>query len=130
MRILICAPSNAAIDSLMKKIIAAFKAMCLDSQSPQGTSNASHQHVLPSSCEMIIYCSCVNMSLEIEEAMIVFAQNFSIICDTHTSKRLTKIVCTGTCGDINLVRLGSERAISKDLIGFSLDRQVRKALGE
>ncbi|XP_053334391.1 probable helicase senataxin isoform X2 [Clarias gariepinus] len=69
MRILICAPSNAAIDSLMKKIIAAFKAMCLDSQSPQGT-----------------------------------------------------------CGDINLVRLGSERTISKDLTGFSLDRQVRKAL--
>ncbi|KAF5899480.1 putative helicase senataxin isoform X1, partial [Clarias magur] len=69
MRILICAPSNAAIDSLMKKIIAAFKAMCLNSQSPQGT-----------------------------------------------------------CGDINLVRLGSEKTISKDLIGFSLDRQVRKAL--
>ncbi|MCJ8741079.1 hypothetical protein PDJAM_G00066540 [Pangasius djambal] len=68
-RILVCAPSNAAIDSLMMKIIIAFKEKCLDIRSPQGN-----------------------------------------------------------CGDINLVRLGSERAISKYLKGFSLDSQVKKGL--
>ncbi|MCI4386844.1 hypothetical protein PGIGA_G00067390 [Pangasianodon gigas] len=68
-RILLCAPSNAAIDSLMKKIIIAFKEKCLDIRTPQGN-----------------------------------------------------------CGDINLVRLGSERNISKELKGFSLDSQVKKGL--
>ncbi|KAF7696811.1 hypothetical protein HF521_005229 [Silurus meridionalis] len=68
-RILLCAPSNAAIDNLMRKIIPAFKEKCLDISNPQGT-----------------------------------------------------------CGDINLVRLGSERTISEQLKGFSLDSQTRKAL--
>ncbi|KAF4076992.1 hypothetical protein AMELA_G00203080 [Ameiurus melas] len=68
-RILLCAPSNAAIDNLMKKIIIPFKEKCLDKHAPQGN-----------------------------------------------------------CGDINLVRLGSERTISEYLTPFSLDNQVRKRL--
>ncbi|XP_058270980.1 probable helicase senataxin isoform X1 [Hemibagrus wyckioides] len=68
-RILLCTPSNAAIDNLMKKIIIVFKEKCMDIRSPQGN-----------------------------------------------------------CGDIKLVRLGSERAISKELKPFSLDCQVRKVL--
>ncbi|TSK72033.1 putative helicase senataxin [Bagarius yarrelli] len=68
-RILLCTPSNAAIDNLMKKIIIAFKEKCSDIRSPQGN-----------------------------------------------------------CGDINLVRLGSERTISKELKPFSLDSQVKKGL--
>lgn len=32
---------------------------------------------------------------------------------------------SGNCGDINLVRLGMEKAISKDLLGFSLDNQTK-----
>uniref|UniRef100_A0A3B1J3J0 Senataxin n=1 Tax=Astyanax mexicanus TaxID=7994 RepID=A0A3B1J3J0_ASTMX len=65
MRVLLCAPSNAAIDNLMKKVILAFKEKCRDINSPQGN-----------------------------------------------------------CGDINLVRLGSEKTISKSLTGFSLDSQT------
>ncbi|XP_060791611.1 probable helicase senataxin isoform X2 [Neoarius graeffei] len=68
-RILLCAPSNAAIDSLMRKVISDFKANCLNIHSPQGT-----------------------------------------------------------CGDINLVRLGSDKTISNDLKLFSLDNQVKKDL--
>uniref|UniRef100_W5UB54 Putative helicase senataxin n=1 Tax=Ictalurus punctatus TaxID=7998 RepID=W5UB54_ICTPU len=68
-RILLCTPSNAAIDNLMKKIIILFKDMCLDKDAPQGN-----------------------------------------------------------CGDINLVRLGSERTISEYLTPFSLDSQVKKRL--
>ncbi|XP_049322547.1 probable helicase senataxin isoform X2 [Astyanax mexicanus] len=67
MRVLLCAPSNAAIDNLMKKVILAFKEKCRDINSPQGN-----------------------------------------------------------CGDINLVRLGSEKTISKSLTGFSLDSQTSK----
>ncbi|KAI7796065.1 putative helicase senataxin [Triplophysa rosa] len=65
-RILLCAPSNAAIDSLMKKVIVVFKEKCRNINIPQGN-----------------------------------------------------------CGDINLVRLGSERTISKSLKPFSLDHQTR-----
>ncbi|KAL4617413.1 putative helicase senataxin [Arapaima gigas] len=36
LRILLCAPSNAAIDCLMKKIILVFKDSCKDRQNPQG----------------------------------------------------------------------------------------------
>ncbi|CAH2316080.1 Hypothetical predicted protein [Pelobates cultripes] len=64
-RVLVCAPSNAAIDDLMKKIILEFKEKCQDK----------------------------NNTL-------------------------------GNCGDINLVRLGSERVISSDVVKFSLDCQV------
>ncbi|MEE6505419.1 hypothetical protein FKM82_005519 [Ascaphus truei] len=64
-RVLVCAPSNAALDDLMKKIILEFKDKCHD-------------------------------------------------------KRNT----LGNCGDINLVRLGSERTISNDVVKFSLDSQV------
>ncbi|XP_037401751.1 probable helicase senataxin isoform X2 [Pygocentrus nattereri] len=67
MRVLLCAPSNAAVDSLMKKVIPVFKEKCRNIHTPQGN-----------------------------------------------------------CGDINLVRLGSEKTISKDLIAFSLDRQTAK----
>ncbi|XP_045548998.1 LOW QUALITY PROTEIN: probable helicase senataxin [Salmo salar] len=63
MRVLLCAPSNAAIDNLMKKIILVFKEKCKNIQ--------------------------------------------------------------GNCGDINLVRLGNERTISKNLKPFSLDSQVK-----
>ncbi|XP_035377280.1 probable helicase senataxin isoform X1 [Electrophorus electricus] len=63
MRILVCAPSNAAIDNLMKKMIPTFKEK---SNCPQGN-----------------------------------------------------------CGDINLVRLGSEKTISAVLHPFSLDRQTK-----
>ncbi|XP_036384373.1 probable helicase senataxin isoform X2 [Megalops cyprinoides] len=66
LRVLLCAPSNAAIDSLMKKIIVVFKENCRDIQNPQGN-----------------------------------------------------------CGDINLVRLGMEKTISKHLKPFSLDSQTR-----
>ncbi|XP_056586884.1 probable helicase senataxin isoform X2 [Triplophysa dalaica] len=65
-RILLCAPSNAAIDSLMKKVIVVFKEKCRNINIPQGN-----------------------------------------------------------CGDINLVRLGSERTISKSLKPFSLDHQTK-----
>ncbi|XP_055035799.2 probable helicase senataxin isoform X2 [Misgurnus anguillicaudatus] len=65
-RVLLCAPSNAAIDSLMKKVIVVFKEKCRNINSPQGN-----------------------------------------------------------CGDINLVRLGSEKTISKILKPFSLDHQIR-----
>ncbi|XP_078082512.1 putative helicase senataxin isoform X2 [Mustelus asterias] len=64
-RILVCAPSNAAIDDLMKKIIVDFKSKCKDK----------------------------NNTL-------------------------------GNCGDVNLVRLGTERAIHSDVSRFSLDYQV------
>ncbi|XP_030623784.1 probable helicase senataxin [Chanos chanos] len=64
-RILLCAPSNAAVDSLMKKVIPFFKEKQRNKKFPQGT-----------------------------------------------------------CGDINLVRLGNEK-ISEDLKDFSLDRQTR-----
>uniref|UniRef100_UPI00398F70DA probable helicase senataxin isoform X2 n=1 Tax=Pristiophorus japonicus TaxID=55135 RepID=UPI00398F70DA len=64
-RILVCAPSNAAIDDLMKKIIVDFKLKCKD-----------------------------------------------------------KDKCLGNCGDVNLVRLGTEKAISSDVKKFSLDYQV------
>ncbi|XP_041753580.2 probable helicase senataxin isoform X1 [Coregonus clupeaformis] len=62
-RVLLCAPSNAAIDNLMKKIILVFKEKCKNIQ--------------------------------------------------------------GNCGDINLVRLGNDRTISKNLKPFSLDSQVK-----
>ncbi|KAL1253434.1 hypothetical protein QQF64_018127 [Cirrhinus molitorella] len=65
-RVLVCAPSNAAIDSLMKKIILIFKEKCRNINAPQGN-----------------------------------------------------------CGDINLVRLGNERTISKSLKPFSLDHQTK-----
>ncbi|XP_016128243.1 probable helicase senataxin isoform X1 [Sinocyclocheilus grahami] len=65
-RVLLCAPSNAAIDSLMKKVILIFKEKCQNINAPQGN-----------------------------------------------------------CGDINLVRLGSERTISKSLKPFSLDHQTK-----
>ncbi|TRY95053.1 hypothetical protein DNTS_004687 [Danionella cerebrum] len=65
-RVLLCAPSNAAIDSLMKKVILTFKNKCKNKNSPQGN-----------------------------------------------------------CGDIHLVRLGSERTISKTLKPFSLDNQTK-----
>ncbi|KAM5145413.1 putative helicase senataxin [Mantella aurantiaca] len=64
-RVLVCAPSNAALDDLMKKIILEFKEKCHDK----------------------------NKTL-------------------------------GNCGDINLVRLGSEKTISSDVVKFSLDCQV------
>ncbi|XP_046870298.1 probable helicase senataxin isoform X2 [Hypomesus transpacificus] len=69
LRVLLCAPSNAAIDNLMKKVIVAFKQKHLSlglGQRPQGN-----------------------------------------------------------CGDINLVRLGSEKVISKKLADFSLDNQIK-----
>ncbi|MGH0142000.1 UNVERIFIED_CONTAM: hypothetical protein FKN15_043242 [Acipenser sinensis] len=65
-RVLLCAPSNAAVDHLMKKIILDFKEKSRDHKNP-----------------------------------------------------------LGNCGDINLVRLGMEKAISKDLLGFSLDNQTK-----
>ncbi|KAM6192952.1 putative helicase senataxin [Sarcoramphus papa] len=64
-RFLVCAPSNAAVDELMKKIIIAFKEKCQNRQEP-----------------------------------------------------------LGNCGDINLVRLGAEKAINSEVRGFSLDKQV------
>ncbi|KAM4663196.1 putative helicase senataxin [Discoglossus pictus] len=64
-RVLVCAPSNAAIDDLMKKIILDFKEKCQDKKNAQGN-----------------------------------------------------------CGDINLVRLGSEKTISSDVVKFGLDSQV------
>ncbi|XP_059398476.1 probable helicase senataxin [Carassius carassius] len=65
-RVLLCAPSNAAIDSLMKKVILIFKEKCRNINAPQGN-----------------------------------------------------------CGDINLVRLGNERTMSKALKLFSLDYQTK-----
>ncbi|KAG1932211.1 probable helicase senataxin [Pimephales promelas] len=65
-RVLLCAPSNAAIDSLMKKVIVIFKEKCRNINAPQGN-----------------------------------------------------------CGDINLVRLGNERTISKSLKPYSLDHQTK-----
>lgn len=35
-RFLVCAPSNAAVDELMKKIIVAFKGKCQNRQEPLG----------------------------------------------------------------------------------------------
>nr|XP_060613123.1 probable helicase senataxin [Anolis sagrei ordinatus] len=64
-RVLVCAPSNAAVDDLMKKIILEFKEKCQDKNSPQGN-----------------------------------------------------------CGDINLVRLGQQKSISKDVRRFSLNDQI------
>ncbi|CAI9534234.1 unnamed protein product [Staurois parvus] len=64
-RVLVCAPSNAALDDLMKKIILEFKEKCHDKKNT-----------------------------------------------------------LGNCGDINLVRLGSEKSISSDVVKFSLDCQV------
>ncbi|XP_023663656.2 probable helicase senataxin isoform X2 [Paramormyrops kingsleyae] len=69
LRVLLCAPSNAAIDSLMKKVIVEFKDSCRDIHSP-----------------------------------------------------------LGNCGDINLVRVGNERSISKNLMLFSLDSQTRNRI--
>ncbi|XP_078502302.1 putative helicase senataxin [Lissotriton helveticus] len=70
-RILVCAPSNASIDELMKKIILGFKEKCKDKNHAQGN-----------------------------------------------------------CGDINLVRLGSEKAISSDVQRFSLDSQVSRKMNK
>ncbi|NXY44326.1 SETX helicase, partial [Ceuthmochares aereus] len=64
-RFLVCAPSNAAVDELMKKIILVFKGRCRNRQEP-----------------------------------------------------------LGNCGDINLVRVGAEKAINSEVRGFSLDKQV------
>nr|XP_008123104.1 PREDICTED: LOW QUALITY PROTEIN: probable helicase senataxin [Anolis carolinensis] len=64
-RVLICAPSNAAVDDLMKKIILEFKEKCQDKNNPKGN-----------------------------------------------------------CGDINLVRLGQQKSISKDVRRFSLNDQI------
>ncbi|NXH11601.1 SETX helicase, partial [Bucco capensis] len=63
---LVCAPSNAAVDELMKKIIVAFKGRCQNRQEP-----------------------------------------------------------LGNCGDIKLVRIGAEKAINSEVLGFSLDKQVQ-----
>nr|XP_015222444.1 PREDICTED: probable helicase senataxin isoform X2 [Lepisosteus oculatus] len=65
-RVLVCAPSNAAVDHLMRNIIVDFKGKCRNRQTP-----------------------------------------------------------LGNCGDINLVRLGMEKAISDKLLGFSLDHQIK-----
>ncbi|NXX41042.1 SETX helicase, partial [Tricholaema leucomelas] len=65
-RFLVCAPSNAAVDELMKKIIIAFKGKCQNRQEP-----------------------------------------------------------LGNCGDIKLVRIGAEKAINSEVLGFSLDKQVQ-----
>ena len=35
-RVLVCAPSNAAVDELMKKIILEFKEKCKDKKNPMG----------------------------------------------------------------------------------------------
>ncbi|XP_066466707.1 probable helicase senataxin isoform X2 [Tiliqua scincoides] len=75
-RVLVCAPSNAAVDELMKKIILVFKEKCPDKEK-----------------------------------------------------------CLGNCGDINLVRLGQEKSIHKDVRHFSLydlvERRInRKKAGE
>ncbi|XP_053137640.1 probable helicase senataxin isoform X2 [Hemicordylus capensis] len=75
-RVLVCAPSNAAVDELMKKIILVFKERCQDKANP-----------------------------------------------------------LGNCGDINLVRLGQEKSISKEVRKFSLNdlihhRLNRAALGK
>lgn len=43
----------------------------------------------------------------------------------HIKAPDTTLLCTGNCGDINLVRLGSERTISKSLKLFSLDQQTK-----
>ncbi|NXS51941.1 SETX helicase, partial [Brachypteracias leptosomus] len=64
-RFLVCAPSNAAVDEVMKKIIVAFKGKCQNRQEP-----------------------------------------------------------LGNCGDIKLVRIGAEKAINSEVLGFSLDKQV------
>ncbi|NXW57350.1 SETX helicase, partial [Eurystomus gularis] len=64
-RFLVCAPSNAAVDEVMKKIIVAFKEKCQNRQEP-----------------------------------------------------------LGNCGDIKLVRIGAEKAINSEVLGFSLDKQV------
>ncbi|XP_054853384.1 probable helicase senataxin isoform X2 [Eublepharis macularius] len=65
-RVLVCAPSNAAVDDLMKKIILFFKEKCQDKGNP-----------------------------------------------------------LGNCGDINLVRLGQEKSISKEVRKFSLNDQIK-----
>ncbi|KAL2100056.1 hypothetical protein ACEWY4_004450 [Coilia grayii] len=65
LHVLVCAPSNAAIDNLMKKIIVFFKEKCKDGKAK------------------------------------------------------------GNCGDVNLVRLGSEKTICGDVVAFGLDRQTR-----
>ncbi|XP_041914358.1 probable helicase senataxin isoform X3 [Alosa sapidissima] len=62
---LVCAPSNAAVDNVMKKIIVFFKGQ-----------NKDGKH-------------------------------------------------KGNCGDVNLVRLGSERTICEEVVAFSLDSQTR-----
>ncbi|XP_060107571.1 probable helicase senataxin [Heteronotia binoei] len=64
-RVLVCAPSNAALDDLMKKIILFFKGKCENKGNP-----------------------------------------------------------LGNCGDINLVRLGPEKSISKGVRKFSLNDQI------
>ncbi|XP_043914346.1 probable helicase senataxin isoform X2 [Protopterus annectens] len=68
-RVLVCAPSNAAVDCLMKKIIIEFK-----------------------------------------------------------EKQKDKKNALGNCGDINLLRLGSEKTISTDVLKFSLDYQVQNKI--
>ncbi|NXG74849.1 SETX helicase, partial [Baryphthengus martii] len=68
-RFLVCAPSNAAVDELMKKIIVAFKEKCQNRQEP-----------------------------------------------------------LGNCGDIKLVRIGAEKAINSEVLGFSLDKQVERRM--
>ncbi|XP_077779069.1 putative helicase senataxin isoform X2 [Podarcis muralis] len=68
-RVLVCAPSNAALDHLMKIMIVEFKEKCQDKEKP-----------------------------------------------------------LGNCGDINLVRLGEEKWISKDVQKFSLDAQANRRM--
>ncbi|XP_063000882.1 probable helicase senataxin [Elgaria multicarinata webbii] len=70
-RVLVCAPSNAAVDDLMKKIILEFKEKCQDRTSP-----------------------------------------------------------LGNCGDINLVRLGQQKSISKDVRKFSLNDQIEHRMNK
>lgn len=92
-RVLLCAPSNAAIDSLMKKVILIFKEKCRNINAPQGFELA---HI------------CMNDPIR-----------------SHYSMFHAILLYTGNCGDINLVRLGSERTISKSLKPFSLDHQTK-----
>ncbi|RXM92468.1 putative helicase senataxin [Acipenser ruthenus] len=99
-RVLLCAPSNAAVDHLMKKIILDFKEKSRDHKNPLGN------------------CGDINLvRLGMEKAISKDLLGFSL--DNQTKIR------TRNCGDINLVRLGMEKAISKDLLGFSLDNQTK-----
>lgn len=96
---LVCAPSNAAVDNLMKKIIVFFKGKTIEGK-----------------------IKGINWS-----AQKCFYLGYLHECtfDEHWT-----LVCLGNCGDINLVRLGSEKTICKDVVQFSLDRQTRSRTGE